>query len=432
MPVSMNARAWPGIWGILLPRSASPDARVLLIARGLRGFADGCVSVLLASYLTGIGYSPLQVGAIVTGTLLGSAALTLVTGLLSNHLTRRRVLLAASALMVLTGLGFAGITAFWPLLIVAVVGTLNPSSGDVSVFLPTEQALLPDTVAGRDRTPVFARYQLSGSLAGALGALVSGAPVLLAHHLQWDLSQAQRLGFVLYTLVAIAVGFLYSGLSPNAEPRVSGVRAAPLARSRGIVLRLAATFSLDAWGGGFAVQSLLALWLFERFALSPAVAGAFFFTAGILAAFSQLLAPRLAARFGLINTMAFTHMPSNVFLILAAFMPNAPAAAAMLLLRQSMSQMDIAARQTYTMSIVPPEERAAAASVTNVPRSLAAAASPLMAGALLSRTSFGWPLICGGIIKLIYDVLLLVQFRAIKPPEAGEPSGTATGPAAAG
>jgi MFS family permease len=405
------------LWQWLLPRTATPDARLLLSARALRGFADGCVSVLLASYLSAIGFSPLMVGAIVTGTLLGSAALTLATGLLSQHLSRRRVLLAASLLMLLTGLGFFGVTAFWPLLVVAVVGTLNPSAGDVSVFLPTEQALLPDTVAGRERTALFARYQLSGSLAGAIGALVSGVPVLMAQHLGWSLSGAQRLGFVLYASIAVAVGLLYSGLSPAIETRPPGVRQAPLAQSRGIVLRLAALFSIDAWGGGFAVQSLLALWLFRRFDLSVQAAAGVFFAAGIVSACSQLVSPRLAARFGLINTMVFTHMPSSVFRILAALMPNAPAAVIMLLLSQSTSQMDVPARQSYVMAVVPPEERPAAASVTNVPRSLASAASPLLAGALLSRTSFGWPLIFGGVIKLIYDVLLLIQFRSIKPPE---------------
>jgi len=395
-----------------------------LTARALRGFADGCVSVLLASYLSAIGFSPLMVGAIVTGTLLGSAALTLATGLLSHHLSRRRLLLAASLLMLLTGLGFFGVTAFWPLFIVAVVGTLNPSAGDVSVFLPTEQALLPDTVTGRERTALFARYQLMGSLAGALGALVSGVPVLLAQHAGWSLSGAQRLGFVIYSIVAVAVALLYSGLSSAIETRPAGVRQAPLAQSRGIVLRLAALFSIDAWGGGFAVQSLLALWLFRRFDLSVQAAAAVFFAAGIVGACSQLVSPRLAARFGLINTMVFTHIPSSIFRILAALMPNAPAAVIMLLLSQSTSQMDVPARQSYVMAVVPPEERPAAASVTNVPRSLASAASPLLAGALLSRTSFGWPLILGGAIKLVYDLLLLVQFRSIKPPdEFGETAG---------
>jgi MFS family permease len=409
-----------GLWNVLLPPSATSDARLLLFARALRGFADGCVSVLLASYLTGLGFSPLQVGAIVTGTLLGSAALTLATGLLSQHLSRRRVLLAASLLMLLTGLGFFGVTAFWPLLVVAVVGTLNPSSGDVSVFLPTEQALLPDTVSVRERTALFARYQLSGALAGALGALVSGVPVVVASQSGWSLTTAQRLGFILYALIAVAVGLLYTRLSVRVETRPAGVRQAPLAQSRAIVLRLAALFSIDAWGGGFAVQSLLALWLFRRFDLSIQAAGVIFFSFGIVAACSSLVSPRLAARFGLINTMVFTHIPSNVFRILAALMPNAPAAVIMLFLSQSTSQMDVPARQSYVMSVVPPEERPAAASVTNVPRSLASAASPLIAGALLSRTSFGWPLILSGAIKLVYDLLLLAQFRSIKPPEEGD------------
>ncbi|HTE86883.1 MAG TPA: MFS transporter, partial [Dehalococcoidia bacterium] len=247
---------------------------------------------------------------------------------------------------------------------------------------------------------------------------------LLAQHAGWSLSGAQRLGFVIYSIVAVAVALLYSGLSSAIETRPAGVRQAPLAQSRGIVLRLAALFSIDAWGGGFAVQSLLALWLFRRFDLSVQAAAAVFFAAGIVGACSQLVSPRLAARFGLINTMVFTHIPSSIFRILAALMPNAPAAVIMLLLSQSTSQMDVPARQSYVMAVVPPEERPAAASVTNVPRSLASAASPLLAGALLSRTSFGWPLILGGAIKLVYDLLLLVQFRSIKPPdEFGETAG---------
>jgi MFS family permease len=401
----------------LLPRSAGQDARLLLGARALRGFADGCVSILLASYLSNLGFSPLQIGAIVTGTLLGSAALTLATGLLAQHISRRRVLLVASALMLITGLGFAGVTAFWPLLLIAVVGTLNPEAGDVSVFLPTEQALLPDTVSARDRTAMFARYQLGGSLAGAFGALISGLPVAFAMRSGVNLAAAQRSGFVLYALIAVAAGFIYSRLSPGLELHTNGSPRSPLASSRAIVLRLAATFSLDAWGSGFAVQALIALWLFRRFGLSPQTAGAVFFGANLVAALSQLFAPRIARRFGLINTMVFTHIPSNLLRILAALMPNAPAAVAMLLLSQAMSQMDIAPRQTYVMSIVPPEERAAAASVTNVPRSLARAASPLIAGALLSRTSFGWPLILSGAVKVVYDLVLLSQFRSIRPPE---------------
>ena len=400
-----------------MPRSATRDGWVLVIARALRGFVDGCVSVLLASYLSTIGFSPFQIGAIITGTLLGSAALTLGVGLLGDRVRRRRILLGASLLMLATGIGFTGITSFWPLLVVAVAGTLNPSAGDVSVFLPTELAVLPEAIADTDRTALFARYNLAGTMAGAFGALVSGVPVLLAHRQGWSLAAAERSGFILYAVVALLVGCLYVTLSPAVERQPPRVRRAPLATSRRIVLHLAGLFSLDSLGGGFFVQSLLALWLFRRFDLSVQAAGAVFFVGGVLSAWSQLVSSWLAQRIGLIRTMVYTHLPSNLLIILTALMPTAPLALALLLLRMSLSQMDVPARQSYVMAVVPPEERAAAASVTNVPRSLAAATTPLLAGAMLSATSFGWPLICGGVIKGLYDLLLLLQFRTVKPPE---------------
>lgn len=415
----MSTRAGFGLGRFqhLLPVSATADARVLVTARSLRGFVDGFVSVLLASYLSSIGFSPFQIGGIITGTLLGSAALTLAVGLMGHRISLRRVLLGASLLMLATGIGFAGVTSFWPLLVVAIAGTLNPSAGDVSVFLPTEQALLPETVAAPDRTALFARYGLAASLAGALGALVSGVPAILAHQHGWNLSIAQRSGFVLYAGIAVLVALLYSHLSPAVEPKRSATPRAPLAQSRKIVLHLAALFSLDSWAGAFVVQSLLALWLFERFHLSLQSVGAVFFAAGLLAAFSQLVSSWLASRIGLINTMVYTHIPASIFLIIAALMPTAALAITFLLLRTSLSQMDVPARQSYVMAVVPPEERPAAASVTNVPRSLAAAAAPLISGAMLSHTSFGWPLICCGVIKIVYDLLLLAQFRSVKPPE---------------
>ncbi|XXV20424.1 MFS transporter [Sorangium sp. So ce1182] len=411
----------------LMPASATTDARTLLVTRALRGFADGAVSVLLADYLSLIGLSPLQIGAIVTGTLLGSAALTLALGLLGHRLGLRRLLLAASALMFATGLGFLGVTAFWPLLVIAVAGTLNPSAGDVSVFLPAEQASLSGTVEGRDRTRLFARYNLSGNLAGAVGALASGLPVAAARRFGWDRAAAERSGFALYAAVAVAVGVLYWKLSPTLDQRAGAATASPLRRSRRIVFRLAALFSLDSFGGGFIVQSLLALWLFRRFALSVETTGAIFFAAGVAAGFSQLVSARLAGRIGLINTMVYTHLPSNVLLILATLMPTAPLAVGFLLLRMCLSQMDVPARQSYVMAVVPPEERPAAASVTNVPRSLAAALAPLLAGAMLSRSSFGWPLLCAGVAKTVYDVLLLIQFGALKPPEETADTAVAAG-----
>jgi MFS family permease len=381
--------------------------------RGLRGFADGIVSVLLASYLTQLGFSPLAVGSVVTGTLLGSAALTIVVGLYASRFGTRRLLLAASLLMFATGLGFTGLTTFWPLLVVAIVGTLNPSAGDVSVFLPTEQAALAQVVHGRDRTLGYAWYNLAGALLGATGALASGFPEALAKHTKLSLLEADRLGFLVYAAIAIVAALSYRRLSPAIESAAPAIK--PLARSRRIVLQLAALFSLDSFGGGFVVQALLVLWLFRRFHLSTQTAASLFFVIGILGAFSQLVSARIAARIGLVRTMVYTHLPSNLFLILAGLMPRLELAVAFLILRAALSQMDVPARQSFVMSVVPPEERAAASSITNVPRSLAAAIPPLFTGLMLEHTSIGWPLVCAGVLKGVYDVLLLLQFRAVRP-----------------
>ena len=389
------------------------DAARLVAARGLRGFGDGWLSVVLPSYLLGIGLSSFQVGAIATSTLLGSALLTLVVGLAGSRFAPRQVLLGACALMAATGLGFAGLTSFAALLVVAFVGTLNPTAGDVSVFLPTEQALLAEGGDVHARTLRFARYSVAGGLCSAFGSLAAGLPELVSARAGIDLGTALRGVFVGYALLALALVGLYLGLAP--QPAPAAATGSPLARSRAIVLRLTALFSLDSFGGGFAVQSLLALWLFQRFGLSLAEAGTFFFGASIASAFSQFLSPRLAARIGLIPTMVYTHLPANALLVAAAFMPTAPLALGCLLARGALSQMDVPARQSYVMAVVPPEERAAAASVTNVPRSLASALAPLLAGALLQRSSFGWPLVCAGLLKIVYDLLLLWQFRRVNP-----------------
>jgi MFS family permease len=400
----------------LLPESAGRDAQLLVTTRVIRGFSDGVVAVVLASYLTSLGFSPLEVGALVTGTMLGSAALTLVVGLWGGGLSRRRVLLGACTLMFATGLGFAGVTAFWPLFVVAVVGTLNPSSGDVSVFLPVEQAVLSQSASSGDRTALFAWYNLAGSLSGAVGALASAIPAWLAHRHHVDLHAAERWVFVVYAATAVIAAVFYKDLSSEVETP-AGSMSFGLRRSRRIVLQLSALFSLDAMGGGLVVQSLLVLWLYKRFGFSVTTAGQIFFVAGICAAFSQLVSSRLAARIGLIETMVFTHLPANILLILAGVVPNATAAVACLLLRMCLSNMDVPARQSYVMAVVPPEERAAAASVTNVPRSLAAALTPVLAGWMLDHSTFGWPLVCAGSLKAMYDLLLLAQFRSVRPNE---------------
>jgi predicted MFS family arabinose efflux permease len=320
-------------------------------------------------------------------------------------------------LMLLTGIGFASTTSFWPLFIVAVVGTLNPSAGDVSLFLPVEQAALAEAAEPRDLTAMFALYNVAGAFAGSFGALASGVPAILAARHGWALAPALRSGFVAYSILAVIAFTFYRRLSPDVEVERHPVKRAPLEKSRAIVYRLSALFSIDALGGGFVIQSLLALWLFRRFNLSVQTAGAFFFAAGLLGSFSQFISAALAARFGRINTMVFSHLPSNLMLILAALMPTPALAMGFLLLRSSTSQMDVPARQSYVMAVVPPEERAAAATVTNVPRSLASAFAPLPAGAMLNHSSFGWPLICAGALKTIYDILLLIQFRAVKPTD---------------
>jgi MFS family permease len=401
-----------------LPPSTTPDAALLLSSRGLRGFGDGFVSVLLPVYLLSLGFDGVQIGALATATLLGSAALTLVVGFTAHRFRARPVLTAAAVLMAATGAAFASVHGFWPLLVVAFVGTLNPSSGDVSVFLPLEQSVLPRTVSARDRTALFARYSLVGSLVAAAGALCAGLPDLLSGRGVLPREQALQGMFALYGLLGLLAMALYRRLSPLLEE--SEHPRAPLRESRRIVYTLSALFALDALGGGFVVQSLVALWLFQRFQLSVATAGSIFFWTGLLSAGSYLVAVPLSRRFGLIKTMVFTHLPSNLLLVLVPLMPNLPLAILMLLGRSALSQMDVPTRSSYVMAVVPPAERAAAASATAVPRSLAQAGPPLLSGYLLGLSSFGWPLLIAGVLKGVYDLLLLAMFARVRPPE--EPS----------
>jgi MFS family permease len=400
------------------------DASILLFTRTVRSLSDGFVSVLLASYLAQLGFSDVRVGAVATATLLGTAVATLLAGAVTDRLGRRRVLFSATLLAAGTGIAMASSSAFVPVLLIAFIGTLNPTAGDVSVFLPVEQAILPETVAARERTKLFARYNLAGALAAATGALLAGMPAVLHRLFGWDLLPVMRAMFVLYGVLAMVNLSAYRLLSPAVEPR-EPARSAPLHRSRGTVLRLSGLFAIDAFAGGFVVQSILALWLFKRYGLSVDQAALIFFAAGIFTAFSFLAAARVAERFGLINTMVFTHLPSNILLILVALMPNVWLAVAMLLARQSLSQMDVPTRQSYTMAVVDPDERAAAASVTGVARSLSSAGSPVLAGALLGATTFGWPLVIAGTLKSGYDVLLLLRFRGVKPAEEIVPADAA-------
>jgi MFS family permease len=394
----------------LLPRGADPGARPLLIARGLRALGDGYMAVLLPAYLLGIGLGTLEVGIVSTATMLGSAFATLAVGVWAHRFRSRRLLRWAALLMAATGLGFASFAAFWPLLIVAFVGTLNPSAGDVSVFLPLEHARLAGAARGDARTALFARYSVIGALCAAVGALAAGLPDWLSAHTALSRLDALRAMFVLYGLIGLIVWCLYRGVDDGDAG--AHTPTAPLGPSRGIVVRLAALFSVDAFAGGLVINALLSLWLLQKFGLSLAEAGTFFFWSGLLSAASQLAAPHVAQRIGLLNTMVFTHIPANVCLVLAALAPSMPLALSLLFIRSALSQMDVPTRTAYVMAVVTPAERAAAAGFTAVPRSLAAALGPTLGGALFAAGWMALPLVGGGLLKIAYDLALWRSFKA--------------------
>jgi hypothetical protein len=317
--------------------------------------------------------------------------------------------------MVLTGLVFPNVHHLAVIAAIAFIGTMNPTTGDIGVHVPLEQAALAQRAADRERTHVFARYSLIGALSIAAGALAAGAPDLLILFGIGKLTALKAM-FYIYAGLGLLGAALYARL-PRSKAQDTATPTAALGPSRATVYKLAALFSLDSFAGGFAVQSLVALWLFERFGLSLAAASIFFFWSNVLTAFSYPVAARLGTRFGLVNTMVFTHIPSSLCLILAAFSPNLTVVLALLLVRSALSQMDVPTRTSYVMAVVTPAERTAAASVTAVPRSLASSISPALAGALLATSFAALPLVICGLLKIVYDLSLLFSFRHIKPPE---------------
>lgn len=400
----------------------SADGRTILASRAVRTFAYGFVSVLLGIYLEEKGLSDFQIGAIFTLALVGSAVGTIIAGLLTDRLGRRRFLLVFGVMMAASGLAFALSDSFYLLALFALTGTLTPSGGEVGPFLSLEQTMLPQTSDFSRRTHLFALYNLMGTFAGALGALFSGAPRYLESWLALEHLEALRLMLLVYAGLAMVSTLLFARLSPAVELGALTVRASAhnpgrfgLHRSRRRVAGLAALFSLDSLGGGFVVQSLVALFFFRKFGVSLDTLGVIFFVSGLLSAASFLVAARLASRIGLINTMVFTHIPSSVFLILVPVAPTLPLALALYLARQSLSQMDVAPRQSYIVSVVEPEERAAAVSFTNVSRTIASAISPVMAGYVIGAVSAGVPFLLGGGIKILFDSLLFVFYRNVPP-----------------
>ncbi len=383
-------------------------------------FGYGALGVILVLYLAAAGFDAGSIGALLTLTLVGDTLISLYLTTHADRFGRRRTLVVGALLLVAAGIVFAWSTVFIVLLVAATIGVLSPSGAEVGPFLPIEQASLTEVTPTSSRTNIYAWYNLTGSIATAAGALVAGIAVGALRAAGWDELSAYRAILAGYAVVGLALIPIVRSISAAVEvpaADTSIARRLGLGKSRGVVFRLAALFSLDAFGGGLIVQSLLAYWFHTRFGLPEPVLGAIFFGANILAAISALAAARIAARIGLINTMVFTHLPSNILLMLVPLMPTVELAILVLLTRFSISQMDVPARQSYTVSIVEPDERSAAAGVTGVARTTGAALSPLIAAPLFASAALAsWPFFLAGGLKIVYDLLLWRAFRN-RPPD---------------
>lgn len=405
----------------MLPDRKRRDFKLLFATRIVRLFAYGALSVVLALYLASLGFSALQIGWLLSLTLAGDLVVSLWLTTAADRLGRRRTLRIGALLMVGAGLVFALTGNYFVLLLAAIAGVISPSGNEIGPFLPIEQAALTELVPDAQRTRIFGWYNFSGSLATALGALLAGLSASALRSAGYETASAYRVIVICYAAVGMLLLALFSALSPAIE--VARYETALRSRlglhqSQPVVVRLSALFALDAFAGSFVLQSMLAFWFSTRFGAGPALLGAIFFAANVLAGLSALYAARIAKRIGLIRTMVFTHIPSNILLILTPFMPTLPLAVAVLLLRFSISQMDVPTRQSYTMAVVAPDERSAAAGVTGLARSMGALFGPVAAGAMFSGTALlAAPFVIAGSLKIVYDVMLYRQFAALPAPE---------------
>lgn len=392
------------------------DGWILLASKGTRNFGFGFLSVILALYLDEVGFTPFEVGLILSATLVGSAVLTGVVTSRADRLGRRRMLMISAALMALSGLIFALARTPWLLVIAALTGTISPTSGEVGPFETVEAAVLPQTTSEKRRNQAFGLYNSLGAAMVALGSLAAGIPASLS---QLDLLTSYRLMFWLYAALGIATLIAASRLSPEVELAKIPERTSfvALTHSRGPILRLAGLFAVDAFAGGFVVQSLISYWFSLRFGVGAEFLGPLFFGVNVLKSISYLLAVRIADRIGLLNTMVFSHLPSNVMLMMIPLMPTLASASALLLARHLLSQMDVPTRGSYIVAVVEPEERTAATGVTTLSRTTAQAFGPVIAGAALGVARFGFPFFVGGGLKIVYDLALYFSFRGHKPPE---------------
>jgi MFS family permease len=408
-------------------RSPNYDARLLFVTRFIRLFAYGALSVVLVFYLTGIGLSESRIGVLLTLILLGDTVVSLVLTTQADRIGRRRMLIIGSFLMAGAGLAFACTSNFFFLVIAGTIGVVSPSGNEVGPFLSIEQAALSHVVSASTRTTAFAWYTLTGSFATAIGSLCGGMLPSLVDSSGTALIKGYRAVVIAYAALGMVLTLVFARLSSATEVGasddvLSGLAAKKtllgIGHSREIVLKLSGLFALDSFGGGFVVQSFAAYWFYLRFGVKPAALGAIFFGANIFAGVSALLASRLASRFGLVRTMVFTHLPSNILLILLPLMPTLRLAIGVLLLRFSISQMDVPTRQSYTMAVVHPEERSAAAGITGVARTIGASIPPMFVGLMFAKPRLiNVPFFIAGALKIAYDLLLYRQFVAIQPPE---------------
>jgi MFS family permease len=399
------------------------DGALLFLTRFTRLFSYGALSVVLVFYLTGIGLSESQTGLLLTLTLFGDTVVSLVLTTQADRIGRRRVLIIGAILMAGAGLAFALTKDFLFLVVAGTIGVISPSGNEAGPFISIEQAALSQVVPARELTAVFAWYTLTGAIATAAGSLFAG---LLTQSLQRAAMTpvgSERTIILVYAVLGLLLALLFSRLSSAAEAHrdAGGITTTKsllgVGSSRGVVFRLSGLFALDAFGGGFVIQSFAAYWFYLRFGVSPATLGGIFFGANVLAGVSALAASRLASRFGLIRTMVYTHLPSNILLILIPLMPYLPLAVVVLFLRFSISQMDVPTRQSYTMAIVRPEERSSAAGITGVARTTGAALAPVFAGLLFASPSLiNLPFFIAGTVKIIYDLLLYRAFVRLPPP----------------
>ena len=395
----------------------------------MRLFAYGSLSVVLVFYLIALGLSESQTGILLTLTLVGDVVVSLFLTTRADRIGRRRMLIVGAILMAAAGLAFACTKSLLLLIIAGTIGVISPSGNEVGPFLSIEQAALSHVVSQQTRTEVFAWYTLTGSVATAMGALFGGTVTHALQRTTWTPVGTYRVVVVLYSLLGVILAYSFTRLSPAAEVSLPQEGSAlpgtigsflGIGHSRRVVMKLSSLFALDSFAGGFVVQSFAAFWFYLRFGVNPGTLGVIFFWANIFAGISALLASRLASRLGLINTMVVTHLPSNVLLIMVPLMPSLSLAVLVLLVRFSISQMDVPTRQSYTMAVVRPEERSAAAGITGVARTMGAAISPLFAGFMFARPSWiNVPFFIAGTLKIIYDLLLYQAFVAIRPSEEG-------------